>query len=89
MRREAIALLLGCSWKEGVWDSIMAGKIAKWVMKIEEEGMGDDGFVPEWSRVRGAEVGFNLKARSAKVRCLRRVSEERDEMVVREVQLTW
>ena len=82
-------MLLGRSWREGVWDSILAGKIAKWVMEIEEEGIGDDGFVPEWSRVRGAEVGFDLRERSARIRCLRRRSENCEEMKVREVQITW
>lgn len=88
VRREAIALLLGWSWREGVWDSVLAGKIARWVMEIEEEGMSE-GFVPEWCRVRGAEVNFDLSERSARVRCLRRVSERCEEMSIREVHLTW
>jgi hypothetical protein len=89
VRREAIALLLCQSWREGVWDSLLAGKISKWIMEIEEEGIQDDGFVPEWSRIRGAEVNFDLKERSAQVRCLRRYEEGNDEMKVREVEITW
>lgn len=58
-------------------------------MEIEEEGIREDGFVPEWSRVRGAEVNFDLKERSAQLRCLRRVSQESEEMAVKEVEITW
>lgn len=89
VRREAIALLLGRSWREGVWDSILAGKISQWMMEIEVECIRADGFVPEWSRVRGAEVNFDLKERSARVKCLRRDSEMSDEMKVREVEIVW
>lgn len=58
VRKESIWLLLEKSWREGVWDSVMAGKICRWLMEIEEEGMmmvDGRGYVPEWSRVKGAE----------------------------------
>jgi hypothetical protein len=58
-------------------------------MEIEEEGIQDDGFVPEWSRVRGTEVNFDLKERSARVRCLRRDREGDEEMKIREVEINW
>ena len=89
VRRDAIALLLSKSWREGVWDSVLAGKIGQWIMEIEEEGMDENGFVPEWSRVRGAEVNFDLRERTAQVRCLRRKSQGSDEMVLREAEMTW
>jgi hypothetical protein len=88
VRRQAIGLLLQQNWREGVWDSTIAGKIAQWVMEIEEEGMVD-GFVPEWCRVGGAEVTYDMRDRSANLKCLRRVSEGSDKMAVREVHLTW
>ena len=58
-------------------------------MEIEEEGIQADGSVPEWSRVRGTEVNFDLNERSARVRCLRRDGEESDEMNVSEVEIVW
>ena len=85
-------MLLGRGWREGVWDSVMAGTICKWIMEVEEEGMmvrGGCGYVPEWSRVKGAEVSFDLKERRAQVRCLRKISEEGEEVGVREVEIGW
>lgn len=49
-RRRAIALLLGSSWREGVWDSMLVGKMAEFAADIEEESM-KNGYIPAWARL--------------------------------------
>lgn len=67
-RREAINMLLSKSWREGVWDSIMAGRMASAIMEIEEEGL-QDGFIPNEARVRGTKLKSNLQKREGTLTC--------------------
>lgn len=73
LRRKAIALLLEWPRREGVWDSLFAGKIAEWVMHIEEEYLGPDGIVPVWARVQRVTSKFDLMQRKAELCCMQRV----------------
>ncbi|KAI1501099.1 hypothetical protein F5X99DRAFT_212928 [Biscogniauxia marginata] len=43
-RRQAIQLLRTSSRREGMWDSELAARIGYWIMTIEEEEDGGDGF---------------------------------------------
>ena len=45
LRHAAIALLLSERRREGIWDSILCGKVAEWMVGLEEEGVriGSDG----------------------------------------------
>lgn len=70
IRSEAISLLLSKSWREGVWDSILAGNIAKAVVALEEEGR-ESGFVPESKRVYRTSMRFDLQQRTGIVKCFR------------------
>lgn len=38
LRRRALQLLLSCNRKEGIWDSILTGRVAERVISIEEAG---------------------------------------------------
>jgi hypothetical protein len=60
---------------------VMAGRIGRWVMEIEEEGMvlgedGKGGFVEEEKRIRGVECSFDMVRRRARVRCLQRLKKD-------------
>ena len=39
IRREGINLLLSCQRQEGMWDSILCGRIGAWLVACEEEGL--------------------------------------------------
>ncbi|KAF8865845.1 hypothetical protein BDZ45DRAFT_796096 [Acephala macrosclerotiorum] len=56
--------------REALWDSVVVGKLAEWIMVFEEEGLEGE-HVPEKSRYMGVDiVDFNMLTRRAQVRCL-------------------
>ncbi|PQE23789.1 NFX1-type zinc finger-containing 1 protein [Rutstroemia sp. NJR-2017a BBW] len=63
VRSEAVALLLSRTWREGVWDSSVAGNVAKAVVAIEEEGR-EDGYLPEHKRVYQTAMEVDLHQRT-------------------------
>lgn len=83
LRREAIRLLMSSPRREGMWDSLLSGRAATWIMEIEEEdlppfspwsfnGTGKDvgDTVPaEDKRVMVKEILFDLQNRHATLRC--------------------
>ncbi|KAM0192438.1 hypothetical protein ACHAPC_001774 [Botrytis cinerea] len=73
IRSEAISLLLSESWREGVWDSAVAGNVARAVVGLEEEGR-EAGFIPERKRVYQTSMRFDLQKRTGTVKCFRNSS---------------
>jgi hypothetical protein len=70
LRREAIRLLLRSPRREGMWDSILSGRVAQWIMEVEEADLtGWEGPVPDDKRVMVKEVLFDMQRREAKLRC--------------------
>ncbi|KAG0648633.1 Aspercryptin biosynthesis cluster N [Hyphodiscus hymeniophilus] len=87
LRREAIRLLMSAPRREGMWDSILCGKVGTWIMEVEEEGLGAfDPFNPrsftqivaEDQRVMVKEILFDLQRREATLRCGTRGAREGD-----------
>ena len=74
LRREAIGLLLSIRWREGIWDSHMAGKLATWIMEMEERSMDEDGFIPEDARCSGETFSIDIATRTAEARCWQNVA---------------
>lgn len=74
LRREAIRIMLSAHWKEGIWDSLLCGKTATWMMNIEEEGMDEDGNIPEQFRCFDEKFDLNVPGRIAVVRCQQNLS---------------
>ncbi|OBT42931.1 hypothetical protein VE00_07307 [Pseudogymnoascus sp. WSF 3629] len=100
VRREALNLLAGAPHREGLWDGVMAGGVAKRVVEIEEGGSGVnrvDGYergagevlVPAWARVYDVRVvlrdGWEGKAELRYRRC-GEMGEERVESAEVEVE---
>ena len=42
-------MVLSAPRREGFWDAVLSGKLAQWIMTIEEEDLDGD-YVPEESR---------------------------------------
>ncbi len=69
LRRKAISLLLSRPRREALWDSVLVGKLAEWIMLLEEQNFEGE-YAPEHIRCTQADiVDFNMVARKAKVRC--------------------
>ena len=89
LRREAIRLLLSSPRREGMWDSILCGRVGQWIMKVEEEdlpawgeplsihGYSED-IVPDDKRVMVKEILFDMQGREATFRCGTRGAREGD-----------
>lgn len=103
LRGRAITLLLSSHRREGIWDSLLCGKVADWLFRLEEDagldwdGQGKaprkwDGFVDGDRRVWGASVERDLhgSGRRAVVRCRQNVPAERGGgWVERETVVEW
>lgn len=80
LRREAIQLLRSRSWREGVWDSNLAGSMAIALMAVEEEGLQGE-FVPNEARVRGMKMKFDLQKREGHLTCFMTGGEVKEQTV--------
>jgi hypothetical protein len=97
VRREAIALLRSAApRREGIWKSsliVQASLIAairEWIMGIEEEGIRERCFIPEYSRVRLSKTKVDVKSNTARVECVkRRSAEEGGGVIHKEATLSW
>ena len=87
LRREAIRLLMSSPRREGMWDSILCGKVSEWIMEVEEEGlrhfevwdsMGANEPIVEDRRVMVKEILFDLQRREATLRCGTRGARDGD-----------
>lgn len=105
VRREAIRLLMSSPRREGMWDSILSGRAAQWIMEIEEERLppfnpwSSPGADPDWAdaipaedqRVMVQEILFDLEKRHATIRCGTRGLHDGNQPDARsrETSITW
>jgi hypothetical protein len=47
LRREVIEIFSRLSRREGMWNTLILAKVMEWMAEIEEEGLGDEDYVPE------------------------------------------
>jgi len=88
-RKKAISLLLEYPRKEGVWDSIFAGRMTQWAMEVEEEFADNDGNVPGWARIRGMSYESGEQDRTAVLTCEQRMTPLSNVWVTRRRKITW
>lgn len=98
LRRDAIRLLLSSPRREGMWDSILSGRVASWIMEIEEEDMKPFALwgpaaveiVRDEKRVMVKEILFDLQRREATIRCGTRGARDGDlDMRANETFIHW
>jgi len=58
VRRQAIWLLLSSPRREGLWDRMLAGKLAEWIMSIEEERLFGE-YAPDDSKLLSVSCYFS------------------------------
>lgn len=88
VRRRIINVLVSTGWREGLWDSVFAGRLGQWAMEIEE-GFLEDDHVPGWARISGVTWKSDLQQRMAVLTCRQRRSEHNEEMRTRTKTITW
>ena len=81
-------MLVSTGWREGLWDSVFAGRLGQWAMEIEE-GFLEDDHVPGWARISGVTWKSDLQQRMAVLTCRQRRSEHNEEMRTRKKTITW
>lgn len=92
IRRRAIELLESTPRQEGVWNSLLTAKVARRVVEIEEEGLGEircAADVPLWARISEVEPIFDQEARRAKISYTRLGSDGRSVAVRIEEMIEW
>ncbi|KAK0123739.1 hypothetical protein ONS95_008746 [Cadophora gregata] len=98
LRREAIRLLMSSPRREGMWDSILSGRVGSWIMHIEEAGLtpwdgrgaGMGEVVPDERRVMVKEILFDMQSREATLRCGTRGARDSDwDDRARETHISW
>jgi hypothetical protein len=82
IRRKAISLLFKYPLREVVWDGLFCGKVAQWIMDLEEKYL-EEGHIPGWARIRGV-TAIRDGSDSVTLRCAQRTSESSEEMVTRQ-----
>jgi hypothetical protein len=99
LRRDAIGLLLASPRREGMWDSILSGRVGQWIMDIEEQSLqtwtgplnaAAREVVPDDQRVMVKEILFDLQNREAMLRCGTRGLREGDvDLRAKEQNMWW
>lgn len=65
LRQKAIKLLLACPRREGLWDGVVIAKMSQWMVELEEEGLGDEEYVPHELAADVVAVEVDYLARTA------------------------
>ncbi|KAE8444976.1 hypothetical protein EG329_014104 [Mollisiaceae sp. DMI_Dod_QoI] len=99
LRRDAISLLLSSPRREGMWDSILSGRVGQWIMDIEEQELSPWSgpttaaareIVPDEHRVMVKEILFDLQNREAMLRCgTRGLSAGVEDVRAKEQNIWW
>ena len=66
VRRKAVTLLKSSPRQEGIWDSVLAGRVAEKLINMEEHGLGNVRSchdVPESARICSVDASFDMEGK--------------------------
>lgn len=89
LRRQAVRLLSSSPWREGVFDSACCHKMALWIIEVEEEGLGNEDFIPEHRRLKIRKSHIDLQSRRAQLQGTQFKAANDTEPCWKETILTW
>ncbi|KAL9087135.1 MAG: hypothetical protein Q9165_006786 [Trypethelium subeluteriae] len=92
IRRRAITLLRVAPRQEGVWDGVLASRVAERLMQLEEQGRSDIrscADIPREARIGELDVRWDLQERKARLIYTRHTSISRDLQTIGEEEVTW
>jgi hypothetical protein len=76
--------------REGAWDSVFAANIIECAMGCEEVYMdAEEGYVPEWARIRCFMFTVDERRKSVEVEFQQRVEGASEETVTRRKRVEW
>jgi hypothetical protein len=87
--QEAIRLLLKYPRREGLWDGVLIAKYSKWLAEIEEEGLGDEEYVPHYLATELASFEWDIIAKTAKFAAYKKFRGEPGKLEKREAVVSW
>jgi len=77
LRREVIELMHASPRREGLWDSVVAGSVVRWILDVE--AVYEDrarGLIPNWARVNSVGMVVDIWDRSMRMWGYQQTSEE-------------
>ena len=89
LRQEAIKLLLSYPRREGLFDSVLIGTYSQWLADIEEEGLGDEEYVPHELVTSITDVDYDTIQRTAKLTAFQKVKDDPGKMAQRQTIISW
>ncbi|RDW63314.1 hypothetical protein BP6252_10859 [Coleophoma cylindrospora] len=89
LRQEVISIFLNMAKRESIWNAPMVGMVMKWMSEIEEEGLGEEEYVPEDVVANIANMQVDEARRSVVVSCVQGIKGIPGETVFKETTLYW
>jgi len=89
LRREVIDLFRKLERREAIWDAAMIGKIMEWMAEIEEEGLGEEEYVPEDVVANIANLKVDGTPKSVLIGCIQGLKGLPGKTVYKEKLLYW
>jgi hypothetical protein len=86
VRKRAIEILFSCNVREGIWDALAVGHVAKWLRSLELEGLAEGDPVPEEKRAVLSTITMDLHNRKAKLGAIQRAKTG---VILREASIAW
>ncbi|KAE9363550.1 hypothetical protein N431DRAFT_550357 [Stipitochalara longipes BDJ] len=87
-RRRVIDIFSKMPRREGLWDTILTGKVIAWIAQLEEVGLTDEEYVPDDAVLRVTSLETDSTKRSTIVRGIQNVRGSRSK-VVRQTIIYW
>ena len=89
LRKEAIELLLDYPRKEGLTESLFLGKSSRFIADVEEEGLGDEEYVPHYLATTLVETEFGRSRKTSRLVACYKNRLEPEKMERMETFISW
>jgi hypothetical protein len=86
LRVRAIEMLILANYREGIWDSVAVGHIARWLRSLEIEDLGEGGTVLEEKRAVLTAINIDLYNKRAMLGASQR---GKDRVAERKTLISW
>jgi len=88
-RRRVVEIFSKMFRREGLWDTLLTGKVIAWVAQQEEVGLTDEEYVPDDAVLRITSMDSDSNKRSTLVRGVQNVRGSKTKTILRETVIYW